>query len=43
MRKITLFFAILGMSVISSMAQPQHEKYIDYSVADVEWSTLTVH
>ncbi len=39
MKKFTLFFAFLAISTSYVLAQPSHEKYVDYAAEGVEWST----
>ena len=39
MKKFTLFFALLAISTSYVLAQPSHEKYVDYAAEGVEWST----
>ena len=39
MKKFYFLTVLLAMLVTSAMAQPSHEKYIDYAADGVEWST----
>ena len=39
MKKNYLVIALMAMFATSVVAQPAHEKYVDYAADGVEWST----